>query len=285
MAFIVGILFVTSILVPAVCLAQENSGAQPFQPSRDLEGCTDLKVLPKLAATTIVSCDSGDSIEVILPLKPDAAGNAREKSVRGRYEFREYRIPSVYQDEQAFLSLMQWLPLAGFTVKYSASPSTITARKQDIWVLINVGGEYYDVKAVLVQPDPWAAVKDAQEISREMEAHKRVAIYGIEFSPDNQTVMEAQSKILGEVLTYLNGKAGLTIDVESHTMSNNGNAEDDQAITRKRAQAVVAWLEAHGIAAGRLRPQAIGRNKPLTENDTPMEIQRNNRIELVQTAP
>jgi len=68
-------------------------------------------------------------------------------------------------------------------------------------------------------------------------------------------------------------------------MSGNGNAQDDQEITRKRAKAVVDWLQAHGIVAGRLHPKALGRNKPITENDTPLEVQRNERIELAKTAP
>jgi outer membrane protein OmpA-like peptidoglycan-associated protein len=284
-AFIAGILCVSAALGPAECLAQENSGTQLPQPNADREGCADLKAFPKLPMSMIVSCDKGDSVEVILPLKPDAQGYAREKSVRGFYESREYQIPERYHPEQAFGNIMNYLPMAGFTIKYSASPSTITARKGDTWVLFNFGGEYYDVKAVRAQEDPWAPVKDAQEISREMEAHNRVAIYGIEFSPDDQTVLEEHSKILGEILKYLKGNAGLTIDVESHTMRNNGNAQDDQEITRKRAQAVIAWLEAHSIAAGRLRPKAFGRNKPITENDTPLEIQRNDRIELVRITP
>jgi outer membrane protein OmpA-like peptidoglycan-associated protein len=68
--------------------------------------------------------------------------------------------------------------------------------------------------------------------------------------------------------------------VESHKMSEDGNPEDDQEITQKRATAIVAWLEAHGIATGRLQPKGLGRSKPVTENDTPLEIQRNERIEL-----
>lgn len=281
LAFIAGIIFLSATPIPAACFAQDNLGMQPPQAAADVEGCADLRALPKLAATHIVSCDKGDGIEVIMPLKPDAQGNSREKSVRGSYEFREYRVLQAAQSQQTFLSMMQWLALEGFAIKYSSGQSTITARKQDIWVLVNVGGEYYDVKAVRVQEDPWVPVKNAQEISREMEAHKRVAIYGIEFSPDNQSVVEDHSKILGEVLAYLNGHGGMTIDVESHTMNNNGNAESDQEISRMRAQAVVACLEAHGLAAGRLRAQALGRSKPLTENDTPLEMLRNNRIELV----
>jgi len=285
MTFMAGIAFASATLVPGTCLAQENPAPELPQLKADVEGCADLKVLPKLPGSIIVSCDKGDSIEVILPLKPDAQGYAREKSVRGLYEFREYQMTQVYPQEQTFESLTRFLPMAGFTIKYSASPSTITGRNGDTWILINVSGEYYDVKAVRVKEDPWTPIKDAQEMSREMEAHKRVAIYGIEFSPDNQAIMEEKSTILGEVLKYLQGNPGLAIDVESHKMSKNGNAEDDQEIARKRATAVVAWLEAHGIAAGRLRPKALGRNKPITENDTPLEIQRNERIELAKPAP
>jgi outer membrane protein OmpA-like peptidoglycan-associated protein len=141
------------------------------------------------------------------------------------------------------------------------------------------------VKAVRVPEDPWTPVQNAQEISQEMEIHNRVAIYGIEFSPDNQTIVEDHSKILTEVLTHINGHPGLVIDVESHLMSRNGTAESDQEATKKRAQAVVAWLEVHGVVAARLRPKAFGRSKPITENDTPLEVRRNERIELAKTAP
>ena len=80
MTCIAGVVFASATLVPVGCFAQGG------------EGCADLKVVPRLPASIIVSCDKGDSIEVILPLKPDAQGSAREKSVRGHYEFREYQI-------------------------------------------------------------------------------------------------------------------------------------------------------------------------------------------------
>jgi len=284
-AFFGGILCVGAALFPAACLARQNSGAEQGQPQVQPDACADLKGFPRLPTSVIVSCDKGDSIGVTLPLKPDDRGDSREKSVRGLYEFREYRLPAVYQQEQAFQQLSQLLPIAGFLPKYSDGSSTITGRNGDTWILINVSGEYYDVKMVRAPEEPWTPLKDAQEIAREMEAHNRVAIYGIEFSPDNQTIVEEHSKILGELLNYLKGNAGLAVDVESHIVSKNGSAQDDQEITRKRAHAVVAWLEEHGIAAGRLRPQALGRNKPLTENDTPLEIRRNERIELVKIAP
>jgi outer membrane protein OmpA-like peptidoglycan-associated protein len=278
--YIAAIVLISSAPFPAVCLAQGD----PNLP-RDADGCTELKGLLKLAGSYIVSCDHSDSVEVVMPLKPDALGNSREKSVRGHYESREYQLLSIYQGDQAFNSLLQWLVLAGFKVKYFISPTTITARKDDTWLLVTVSGEYYDVKSVRVEEQPWVPVHDALGIAREMQTNQRARIYGIEFSPENQNVVEEHSKILGEVLAYLKANPGLTINVESHTTSNNDDAEGDLAITQKRAKAVAAWLEAHGVAPGCLRPEAVGRNKPLTENDTPIEIQKNDRIELVKIAP
>jgi outer membrane protein OmpA-like peptidoglycan-associated protein len=230
-----------------------------------------------------VSCDKQDSAEVTMPVNPDDQGNAREKTVRGAYEFRQYQIGEQQMQEQAFGALTQSFDSAGFKIKFSSSPATITGRKEDTWILVKISGEYYDVTVVRAKEAPWAPVTSAQEISREMEAHKRVAIYGAAFSPDNQAVVVEYSRILGEVLAYLNANPSLTISVESHKMSNSGSAEDDLEITKKRAKAVVECMEAHGVAAGRLQPKALGRSKPLTENDTPLEIQRNERIELVRT--
>jgi outer membrane protein OmpA-like peptidoglycan-associated protein len=265
-------------MFPSRCGAQENANPDSPQVSADVGGCTDLKEFSRLPSSKIVSCDKADSIEVEMPLKPDARGYGREKTVRGAYEFREYQIVEAALQERAFDTLMQLLPIAGFSIKFSSSPSTITGHKEGAWILVNVEGEYYDLKLVRVNEDPWSPVTDSKGMAREMEARHRVAVYGIEFSQDNQTVKEGP--ILGEVLKFLKTNPSPVIDVESHKMSLNGSAEDDQETTRKRAKAVVDWLEARGVAAGRLRPEGLGRSKPIGDNDTPIEAQRNERIEL-----
>ncbi len=141
-----------------------------------------------------------------------------------------------------------------------------------------MNGDSYSVSVVRVKEEPWAPVKDAEGISREMRTHSRVAVYGIEFSPDNQAINERTSKILAEVLKYLKENPDLAVIVESHKFSTKGNAEEDLEVTRKRGNAIVDWLVAHGITAGRLQSKALGRTNPVTENDTPIEIQRNERI-------
>jgi outer membrane protein OmpA-like peptidoglycan-associated protein len=280
-ALVLGIALTCSIQLPAPCFAQDNLNADANVQPAD---CPTLTIFPQLAATVVLSCDKGDSVEVSMPLKPDAQGYAQAKSVRGHYEFREYRITQVDQQEYAFDNIMQLIPMAGFFVKYAVRPSIITARNADTWIRININGDSYNVSVVRVKEEPWTLVKDAEGISREMQTHSRVAVYGIEFSPDNQTINEETSKILFQALKYLTVNPNVAVVVESHKFSSKGNAEDDLEITRKRASALVDWLVAHGITAGRLQSKAFGRTKPVTENDTAIEIQRNERIVLAKAA-
>jgi outer membrane protein OmpA-like peptidoglycan-associated protein len=279
-ALFVVLSFACAILTPVSSRAQENSEVDRTQSNASDSGCLDLGILRRLPLSVIVSCHSEQSVEVAMPLNPDAQGYSRSKSVRGAYEFREYQLTQPGQGDRAFENLMMLLPISGFTIKYSSSPSTITARKDDVWVLINVNGEFYDVSAV--KQDAWAPVKDAQGISQEMNARSRVAIYGIAFSSSNQTIVEQKSRILGEVLKYLNENPSLAVIVESHKVSPEGNEQGDEEITGKRAEVVVQWLVEHGIAADRLQSKALGRSKPISENSTPLEVRQNDRVELVK---
>jgi len=282
---VLGISLTVAIHLPTPCLAQDNSHAQTSDLNVDAPECPHLTVFPKLATSVVVSCQSGKSVGVTMPLKRDAQGFAREKSVRGAYEYREYRITQIdQQEEQSFDSLMQLIPMARFIAKYSAKPSTITARSGDTWILININGDSYNVSVVREAQEPRTPVKTAEEISREMEAHNSAAIYGIQFAPEIQAIQENGSAILNEVLKYLRQNPNLAVAIESHKVSTNRSAENDLRTTTDRANAVVAWLVAHGITVGRLQPKPFGRGMPLTENDTPIEIQRNERIALAKVA-
>jgi outer membrane protein OmpA-like peptidoglycan-associated protein len=280
----IGLAWVCGLMLPAVCLAQQTDpDAPPTDASQDTSGCPPLTILWPIAGATVVSCQHGDSVEVTFPLKPDAQGNTQEKRVRGAYEFREYKVDALTQDS-AFDNMMSELPMAGFSVKFSNKPSTITARKEDIWALINVSGDFYNVSLVKAPPEVWTPVKTAAEISREMQAHNRVDIYGIQFSPDNQSILEKESPILSEILTWLKQNPGVSVVIESDKWSSEGSPETDSEITRKRANAVAGWLIAQGVAQSRVQPRPAGRSNPITENQNTGEIQRNERIVLIKAA-
>lgn len=267
-------------LAPACSAQQSDPNGLPYT-NEDPSGCPQFSMLPPLNRAVVESCDKQDSVEVTLPLKPDANGFAQEKRVQGVYEFREYRIPESEQD-YAFDNLMNQLPMAAFIIKYSVKPSMITARNGDTWLLINVSGDSYSVTAVRQPPEVWTFAKTDEEITREMQAHDRVDIYGIEFSPGDQSILERRPSILFEMLKYLEKNPDLHVIIESHKMSRDVGPKEDAEITRQRANAVVGWLIAHGVARERLQSKACGRINPLTENESPSEVQRNERIVLVR---
>jgi len=284
LSFAIALACVCILTLPRVCLAQQpDPNAATTNANQDASGCPPLTILWPISGATVVSCQHGDSVEVTFPLKPDAQGYAQEKRVRGAYEFREYQIEKSQQD-LAFDNMMRELPMAGFKIKYSSKPSMITARKEDIWALINVSDEFYNVSLVKEPQEAWGFAKTAAEISREMQAHNRVDIYGIQFSPYNQSILEKESQILFEILKYLKQEPDLSVVIESHKWSTDGPSETDAEITRKRANAVMDWLIAHGVVRSRVQPRPAGRNNPITQNESPSEIQRNERIVLIKAA-
>jgi len=275
------------LFCPSHCRAQDNPQDNPNNdnsnaaPMTDAEGCSDIPVFPKLPGSIITSCQTDKFVEVIMPLSPDAQGYSREARPHGPYEFRSYDILQTDQQDQAFDNLVDLLGIAGFKIKYKDSPGTITARREDIWILLQISGDSYTASAVQSKEEPWTPIKDTAGIAHEIESRYRAAIYGIQFSPEDQMVVTENSRILNEVLKYLKANPKLAVTVEAHKMTEGGNEKDDLEITKKRAEAVVAWLVANGISGGRLQPKGVGRTKPLTENDTDQEIQQNERIELV----
>jgi outer membrane protein OmpA-like peptidoglycan-associated protein len=273
---ILGGLLVAFHQVDSRCSAQENS--VPLQRT----DCPKFTAFPPLPMSVVIRCEKNDSTAVTLPLKADAEGRAGEKMVRGAYDFREYRIPQVYTQEQAFDVLLRFVPTAGFILKYSARPFTITARSSEMWILINVDGETYTVAAVRDPLESCTPVSDSEEISRQMETQNRVAIFGIQFTPQDQINVDASSKLLEAILNYLNKNPTSYFLIEGHKFSTTGTENDDFEITRERANAVADWLIAHGIPAGNLQVKPFGRMQPITDNDGPAEIQCNDRIELAK---
>ncbi|MDX2258411.1 MAG: OmpA family protein [Hyphomicrobiaceae bacterium] len=67
------------------------------------------------------------------------------------------------------------------------------------------------------------------------------------------------------------------IEIEGHTDA-EGEENDNQALSERRAQAVVDYLTAAGLAAGRLKAVGYGETRPVAPNDTSSNRARNRRI-------
>ncbi|APR77141.1 Outer membrane protein [Minicystis rosea] len=96
-------------------------------------------------------------------------------------------------------------------------------------------------------------------------------------SPVSDTVLEV-------VEDYLGAKPAITLlRIEGHTDS-DGKADNNLALSEKRAMAVARWLVGHGVACSRLIPVGFGQTKPIVPNDTADNKAQNRRVAFVNAA-
>ncbi len=68
-------------------------------------------------------------------------------------------------------------------------------------------------------------------------------------------------------------------EVGDHT-DNIGQPGYNMKLSEARAEAVKAWLVAHGVAAARVTSRGYGDTRPLVPNDTDADRFKNRRVEL-----
>ena len=73
----------------------------------------------------------------------------------------------------------------------------------------------------------------------------------------------------------------MILEVQGHTDS-QGTADSNQRLSQQRADAVRAYLVAHGINSSRLTSKGYGMTQPIAPNDSAANRAKNRRIEFVQ---
>ena len=113
-------------------------------------------------------------------------------------------------------------------------------------------------------------------------ADGRVSTQGILFDVGSDRIRGESTPTLKQIGDMLAEHPELKLAVEGHT-DNTGTAAANQALSQKRAQAIVSYLTTtFQVAAGRLTPKGMGQTKPVGTNDTPEGRQANRRVELVK---
>ncbi len=102
------------------------------------------------------------------------------------------------------------------------------------------------------------------------------------FATASADISEEGAAFLDEIADILDEYPTVQIQIEGHTDS-QGSEADNEALSQARADSVLAYLVAAGIAEERLEAVGYGERRPLGDNETDAGRAENRRIEFTVT--
>lgn len=110
---------------------------------------------------------------------------------------------------------------------------------------------------------------------------EHLVLDGILFETGSATLDPASNPRLDRVVEYMTHRTSARIRIAGHT-DNVGNPQRNQQLSEQRAQAVRAYLIAHGIDGSRVEAVGYGDTQPVASNDTEEGRAQNRRIEAIE---
>ncbi len=105
-------------------------------------------------------------------------------------------------------------------------------------------------------------------------------IDGIVFALDSAEILPQSEPVLDAAAVVLREYPEVRMSIRGHT---DAIADDtyNLALSKARAEAVAAWLAAHGVDPARLAADGLGETQPIDTNETEAGRARNRRVEFV----
>ncbi len=123
---------------------------------------------------------------------------------------------------------------------------------------------------------------NAADMSQSLKDSGKVALYGIYFDTDKDSLRPESQPTMAEIAKLLAGAPALRLYVVGHTDS-QGNPDYNLDLSRRRAAAVVRELTSkYSVAADRLDSFGCGLYAPVASNDSEEGRAKNRRVELIK---
>jgi OmpA-OmpF porin, OOP family len=255
--------------------------ARAQQAGDDAEGCKDSPLVTRFPGGHINSCENKEYQQADFPLGSDKDGNELNKHLEGEYHSWDIATREGVSEIQVYRNFLTAFKNAGLNIDYANSPTQIVAHKGDTWIYIDNKGSYYYQTIITAKQMQQEVAADASSLGDEISKNGHVAVYGIHFDTGKATILPDSADTLKQIAALLEQNAGLKLRVEGHT-DNQGNPADNQALSEKRAQAVVAWLAANGVPPRRLTAKGFGQTQPVADNASEPGRAKNRRVELTK---
>lgn len=117
------------------------------------------------------------------------------------------------------------------------------------------------------------------EIEKEVAEILKTAFENLEFETGKDIIKPESIPSLTELAQVLVKKPEWKLQIAGHT-DNVGNDQANLVLSKKRSEAVKAFMVSQGIDAGRLSALYFGETMPIASNDTPEGRQKNRRVEM-----
>lgn len=115
-------------------------------------------------------------------------------------------------------------------------------------------------------------------IAETLRAQGRVQVY-INFDTDKASLQHSAEPVLRELLSALNSRPELRVDLIGHTDA-VGSAAHNQDLSARRAVTVYTWLVQRGVDPSRLRSSGRGFAEPIADNASVVGRALNRRVEV-----
>lgn len=106
------------------------------------------------------------------------------------------------------------------------------------------------------------------------------AVPDLGFDLDTSRVNRESALVLDKAVETLKQHPKLRVLVRGHS-DRLGSFEYNLELSRRRANAVEAYLLEHGVAADRISTEALGGKEPMDSNNSPVAWARNRRVQVV----
>jgi outer membrane protein OmpA-like peptidoglycan-associated protein len=111
-----------------------------------------------------------------------------------------------------------------------------------------------------------------------------VTLGDVLFPTAGSTLRDGASGKLNGLVAFLDRYPDRTAAIEGYTDS-TGTDEYNQALSRRRADAVMSYLVGQGVRSDRLTASGKGESLPVADNGSAFGRQQNRRVEVIITNP
>jgi outer membrane protein OmpA-like peptidoglycan-associated protein len=135
--------------------------------------------------------------------------------------------------------------------------------------------ENFELKNAKTSRDPYN--KDVA--MKPIKIGESVVLNNIFFEFDKYDLKKESRAEMGKLISFLSKNPKMKIEISGHT-DNIGSKGYNQQLSEKRANAVLEYLAANGIASTRLQSKGFGDLKPIADNSTEQGRTLNRRTEF-----